>query len=67
MAPNKEAFLVNVWLLPQPSSESSTIHWRGCVEHLGTRQRRYFTELFDLVAFVATHLHKSTQRNGEEQ
>lgn len=45
---------MSLWLEPD-SNEEHVLAWRGSVVHLMTQQRRYFTELVDLVAFLAAH------------
>jgi len=52
MGQRRESFLVSLWLEPD-SNEEHILAWRGSVVHLVTQQRRYFTELVDLVAFLA--------------
>jgi hypothetical protein len=52
-----EAFLVNLWF-------ESPAEWRGSVEHLKTRQRRYFSEIVDLVAFLTAYAKKSEHKDG---
>jgi hypothetical protein len=47
MAQRKAAFLVNVWF-----DDSARVHVRGSVVHLSTQERRYFTDMVDLVAFL---------------
>jgi hypothetical protein len=55
MTRHKEAFLVNLWFEPRERGELRPPAWRGSVVHLVTQQRQYFTELLDLVTFLATY------------
>lgn len=57
MVRRKEAFLVNLWF-------ESPAEWRGSVEHLTTRQRRYFSEIVELVAFLTAYAKKSDHKDG---
>jgi hypothetical protein len=50
----QDAFLVKLWCESQAHGESPSTKLRGSVEHLATRQRRYFTEIVDLVTFLTT-------------
>jgi hypothetical protein len=49
----EHAFLVRTWC--EPGGADGGREWRGSVEHLATKQRRYFRELSDLGAFILTH------------
>jgi hypothetical protein len=53
MARQKDAFLVNLWFESRGRGEAQAPEWRGSVEHLMTHQRRYFTEIIDLVTFLS--------------
>jgi hypothetical protein len=50
----KDAFLVKLWSESQAHGESPSTKLRGSVEHLATRQRRYFSALVDLVSFLTS-------------
>jgi hypothetical protein len=52
VARQKDAFLVNLWFESRGLGEPQSTEWRGSVEHLMTQQRRYFTEIVDLVTFL---------------
>lgn len=52
VARQKDAFLVNLWFESRGHGEPESTEWRGSVEHLMTQQRRYFTEIVDLVTFL---------------
>jgi len=39
--------------------------WRGSVEHVHSRRRLYFTDLIDLVTFLAGYTHAGEVENGE--
>jgi hypothetical protein len=47
MAQRRAAFLVNVWF-----DDSAGVHVRGSVVHLPSQDRRYFTDMVDLIAFL---------------
>jgi hypothetical protein len=49
----EHAFLVRTW--SESGSAGAREEWRGSVEHLPTKQRRYFRELSELTAFILTH------------
>ena len=49
----EHAFLVRMWC--ESGNAGRRAEWRGSVEHLVTKQRRYFRDLADLTAFILTH------------
>jgi len=49
----KHAFLVSLWV-ESAQAEASEAGWRGSIEHLRTRRRRYFRDMTELVRFLAT-------------
>jgi hypothetical protein len=49
----EHAFLVRTWR--ETGAGGGRAEWRGSVEHLPTKQRRYFRDLADLCAFVLTY------------
>lgn len=59
VARQKDAFLVNLWFESREHGEPQSTEWRGSVEHLMTQQRRYFTEIVDLVAFLTEYTGKA--------
>jgi hypothetical protein len=63
MARHKDAFLVNLWFESRGLDEPQSVEWRGSVEHLMTQQRRYFTDIVDLVTFLTSYAPK----NGAEE
>jgi hypothetical protein len=48
----KHAFLVSVWV-ETVAGESLEPAWRGSIEHLKTRRRRYFRDTTELVRVLA--------------
>jgi hypothetical protein len=54
MARRKSAFLVNLWSETSAGGDPPRPQWRGSVVHLMSQERRYFTEMVDLVAFLLT-------------
>ncbi len=49
----EHAFLVRMWC--ESGGAGRRAEWRGSVEHLATKQRRYFRDPADLNAFILTH------------
>ncbi len=49
----EHAFLVRTWR--EAGDPGSPPEWRGFVEHLPTKQRRYYRDLADVCAFILTH------------
>ncbi len=54
MSRRKDAFLVNLWFEAEDEEAPGARRWRGSVELLSTRERLYFSDLTELVAFLAT-------------
>jgi hypothetical protein len=50
----KDAFLVKLWCEAPDHGEPPSAKLRGSVEHLPTHQRRYFSEIVDLITFLTT-------------
>jgi hypothetical protein len=48
----EHAFLVRTWR--EGGAAGASAEWRGSVEHLPTKERRYFRDLSDLCAFIIT-------------
>jgi hypothetical protein len=51
----EHAFLVRTWREAGGSSAHASAEWRGSVEHLATKERRYFRDFADLCAFILKH------------
>ena len=66
MARHKDAFLVNLWF-ESDEHELRRTAWRGSVEHLMTQQRRYFTEIVDLVTFLTSYPRKADREDGDSR
>lgn len=49
----EHAFLVRTWC--ESGLAGARPEWRGSVDHLPSKQRRYFRDLADLTAFILTH------------
>lgn len=60
MARHKDAFLVNLWFESLEPDEARPVAWRGSVVHLMTQERRYFTEIVDLVTFLRAYTPRSS-------
>jgi hypothetical protein len=58
MARHKDAFLVNLWSESGDLEDAPAPQWRGSVVHLMTQERRYFTDIVDLVAFLTAYTPK---------
>ena len=65
MARHKDAFLVNLWFESPGGGEPQSVEWRGSVEHLMTQQRRYFTDIVDLVTFLTAFTSRNDLGEGE--
>jgi hypothetical protein len=65
MARHKDAFLVNLWFESRGTGEPQSTEWRGSVEHLMTQQRRYFTDIVDLVTFLTSFTPKNSVEESE--
>lgn len=48
----EHAFIVRTWR--ETGGPGARDEWRGVVEHLPTKRRRYFRDLADLCAFILT-------------
>ena len=46
-----QVFIVRIWLETRDITDAP-VQWRGVVEHVPTGERRYFTDLRDIKAFV---------------
>lgn len=44
-------FIVRIWHEPGPGGHAP---WRGSVEHVGSKERKYFTSLVALTDFLET-------------
>ncbi|MFZ6026648.1 MAG: hypothetical protein ACOYYS_02935 [Chloroflexota bacterium] len=55
-------FIVRLWAETKATPE---IQWRGSVEHIGSRQKRYFTSLSDLQVFIASQIDDAEQPTGK--
>ena len=66
VARHKDAFLVNLWFESSEGGESQPVAWRGSVVHLMTQERRYFTEIVDLVTFLRTYTLKKSLEDRDQ-
>ena len=53
-------FIARFWLEPREIANAEPI-WRGVVEHISSGHRKYITELGEISAFIAEHLHKTNR------
>ena len=65
MGRRKDVFLVNLWREGDGQGQPRAADWRGSVEHVHSRRRLYFTDLIDLVTFLAGYTHAGEVENGE--
>lgn len=54
MSRRKYAFLIHLWFDGDEDLVTGGTRWRGSVEFLSTRRRRYFNDLTELVAILAS-------------
>jgi len=52
---NKHVFLVRIWVEPREIA-GAALQWRGVIEHLPTRERRYLNDLAVLTHFITSYL-----------
>jgi len=64
MGRRKDVFLVTVWREGEGQGQPRATDWRGSIEHVHSRRRRYFTDLVDLVAFLAGYTNTGELENG---
>ena len=50
-----EVFLIRIWCEPR-EIEGAPPEWRGCIEHLASRERRYLRDLDVIGAFIKPYL-----------
>jgi hypothetical protein len=62
MTRHKNVFLLTLWVVAEDADGAGLAKWRGCVEHLATKRRLYFSELTDLVRYVEQHIDRSQAR-----
>jgi hypothetical protein len=60
MARHKDAFLVHLWFESCGQDDAQPVAWRGSVTHLMSQERRYFTEIVDLVTFLTGYTPKNS-------
>jgi hypothetical protein len=53
--PDLHSFIVRVWV-EERSGASGAVRWRGSITHVPDGKRRYFEDLKDMCAFVASHM-----------
>lgn len=58
----EHVFVVRMW---QAGSGGMTSRWRGSVQHVGSTQRIYFTNLTDLTDFMGARLVEPVELKGE--
>ncbi len=54
----RHLFVVRLW--QEPSRAAPPGQWRGSVEHVHSGERQYFSELSDLMGFMARQLDPQT-------
>jgi len=61
----KDVFLVNLWREGDCHDRPRAADWRGSVEHVHSRRRLYFTDLIDLVTFLAGYTQTGELESGK--
>ena len=64
MGRRKDVFLVSLWHEGAGHDQPRAADWRGSVEHVHSRRRLYFTDLIDLVTFLAGYTNADELENG---
>jgi hypothetical protein len=54
---NTRVFLVKIWVEERTDGKMKT-KWRGHIVHIPSNERRYFSDLFDIILFVLPYLGK---------
>jgi hypothetical protein len=59
------AFIVRIW--PEPREiEGAAFEWRGVVEHITTRERRYFRNLDEVTSFISPYVRAMGSAGGSQ-
>lgn len=54
---NTCVFVVKIWVEDSADGKIKT-NWRGHIAHIPSNERRYFSDLFDIILFVLPYLRK---------
>jgi hypothetical protein len=65
MKRRKDVFLVNLWREAEEHDRPPAADWRGSVEHVRSSRRLYFTDLIELVAFLAGYTSAGELESGK--
>lgn len=60
------SFIVKIWIEEIIAENGETI-WRGHITHVPSNERRYFTNLRDISAFINIYLEGMGGKNGPEK
>ena len=60
---NTRVFMVKIWVEERTDGKIKT-KWRGQIAHIPSNERRYFSDLFDIILFVLPYLRKMGIRIG---
>lgn len=60
------SFVIKIWL-EETAEEAGAARWRGHVTHVGSKKRRHFQELGDLLAFIWPYLQKMGVKDTKVQ
>jgi hypothetical protein len=65
MMRHNEAFLVRFWSEPGIDDAGRPDIWRGSVLRLDTQERRYFSNVLELITFLTTYAGRPTLVRGD--
>jgi hypothetical protein len=54
---NTQVFIIRIWFEGR-DLENGPVEWRGVIEHVPTKQRRYVKNLIEIIAFIGPYLDK---------
>jgi hypothetical protein len=54
---NTRVFIVKIWVEERADGKTKT-QWRGHIAHIPSNERRYFSDLLDIILFVLPYLRK---------
>ena len=53
------SFIIRIWLEEEPH-EGSAATWRGHIEHVPSKEKRYFKDLNDIVTIIKPYIEAMT-------
>lgn len=54
---NTRVFMIKIWVEERADGKINT-KWRGHIAHIPSNERRYFSDLFEIILFVLPYLRK---------